>query len=339
VRTINEDANGNIWVGTNNGFDLLSKNGNDFIHYKHSDADINTLNSNCIYSADLDKNGELWIGTEEGLNIFNTITGKNQRINSDFRNLYGLQGKSVRSIFIDKSGIYWVATYQGGVNKYDKNLTLFNLRTSNPLDPKGLSSPFVTSFAESPTGDIYIGTDGGGLNLFNRVTGLIDHPKLTDGPKDQKMPILAMEKVGNELWIGTYQQGLFVLDMLTKKVKQFLKGKNGLNSNEIFCIRKDSRGNIWIENSISNQVVGFLNRRNLPRLTPREYEIVALICRGMKNKQIADALSITIGTVKVHLMHIFEKTGVKDRFELALEAHKLIGMGNTEESESLQVTR
>jgi len=109
-------------------------------------------------------------------------------------------------------------------------------------------------------------------------------------------------------------------------------------SSIVECLRAVGRGNIWIENSISNQVVGFLNRRNLPRLTPREYEIVALICRGMKNKQIADALSITIGTVKVHLMHIFEKTGVKDRFELALEAHKLIGFNAPEDNESLQVS-
>ena len=50
------------------------------------------------------------------------------------------------------------------------------------------------------------------------------------------------------------------------------------------------------------------------------------ICEGLKNKEIAQALSITAGTVKVHLMHIFEKTGVKDRFELAIQGRKLLGL-------------
>ena len=50
------------------------------------------------------------------------------------------------------------------------------------------------------------------------------------------------------------------------------------------------------------------------------------ICEGLKNKEIAQALSITAGTVKVHLMHIFEKTGVKDRFELAIQGRRLLGL-------------
>ncbi len=91
------------------------------------------------------------------------------------------------------------------------------------------------------------------------------------------------------------------------------------------CLRTVAKGNIWIESSISNQFVGFINRRTTPRLTPREDEFLNVVMRGMKNKQIADTLQITTGTVKVHLMHIFEKTGVMDRFELAMYGRKLRG--------------
>ena len=105
------------------------------------------------------------------------------------------------------------------------------------------------------------------------------------------------------------------------------------------CLRTVARGNIWIENSISDQFVGFINRRNTPHLTAREEEIVALVARGMKNKQIADALCITTGTVKVHLMHIFEKTGVKDRFELAMYGRRMdAGSLEIEDSQSLAAT-
>lgn len=92
------------------------------------------------------------------------------------------------------------------------------------------------------------------------------------------------------------------------------------------CLRAVAKGNVWIEQSVSSRVAGLLGRRQAPRLTPREREIVRCLCRGMRNKEIASQLSITPGTVKVHLMHIFEKTGVKDRFELAVHARKLLGL-------------
>ncbi len=99
------------------------------------------------------------------------------------------------------------------------------------------------------------------------------------------------------------------------------------------CLRTVAKGNIWIENSVSNQFVGFINRRSTPKLTPREDEILTLVMRGMKNKQIAEALCITTGTVKVHLMHIFEKTGVKDRFELAMYGRKIRGFSTDMEED------
>ncbi len=96
------------------------------------------------------------------------------------------------------------------------------------------------------------------------------------------------------------------------------------------CLRSVARGNVWIESSMSDQVMGGLDRRSPPRLTPREKEIVHHVCGGLKNKEIAEALAITAGTVKVHLMHIFEKTGVKDRFELAVHGRRLLGTEHVE---------
>jgi len=96
------------------------------------------------------------------------------------------------------------------------------------------------------------------------------------------------------------------------------------------CLRSVARGNVWIESSLSDHVMGSLDRRSAPRLTPREKEIVHHVCGGMKNKEIAEALAITAGTVKVHLMHIFEKTGVKDRFELAVHGRRLLGVEHAE---------
>ena len=89
------------------------------------------------------------------------------------------------------------------------------------------------------------------------------------------------------------------------------------------CLREVGSGKIWMDDS--EHVAEFIQRKEASRLTPREKEVVRLICRGMKNKQIAENLHITAGTVKVHLMHIFEKTGLKDRLALAVHGRELIG--------------
>lgn len=104
----------------------------------------------------------------------------------------------------------------------------------------------------------------------------------------------------------------------------------------IECMREVAAGKIWMEDS--SQIVGFLQRRQTSRLTPREREVVRLVCQGLKNKQIAANLGITPGTVKVHLMHIFEKTGLKDRFALAVHGRTLPGLDpETEGVEALKL--
>lgn len=64
------------------------------------------------------------------------------------------------------------------------------------------------------------------------------------------------------------------------------------------------------------------------RLTRRESELVGLLVQGLKNKEIATALGLTEGTVKVYLSKLFQKVGAKDRFELALFGVRNLSFNN-----------
>jgi DNA-binding NarL/FixJ family response regulator len=92
------------------------------------------------------------------------------------------------------------------------------------------------------------------------------------------------------------------------------------------CLRAVAGGKTWVEDYMSSPGdvrVGSANHR----LTPRESQVLALVERGMRNKDIAKALGISAGTVKIHLKHIFEKTGIRGRYGLAVSALKDKGMG------------
>ena len=61
-------------------------------------------------------------------------------------------------------------------------------------------------------------------------------------------------------------------------------------------------------------------------LTARELQVVELVEQGLKNRDIAQNLGIRPGTVKIHLKHIFEKTGIRGRYGLALSGLKEKGL-------------
>ncbi len=83
------------------------------------------------------------------------------------------------------------------------------------------------------------------------------------------------------------------------------------------CIRAVAAGETWMEDTILNDA-----ERTAPStrssLTAREHQVAELVEKGLKNKDIAGNLGIRTGTVKIHLKHIFEKTGCRGRYGLAL---------------------
>ncbi|WP_431200665.1 ligand-binding sensor domain-containing protein [Mucilaginibacter sp. P25] len=194
VMTVSEDKVGNLWVGTANGLSRLDKDGEHFVNYCYNDKDEQSLCGDIVYSIAADDKDHIWVGTEGGLNVMDIHTGKSIRYRHDPRDPYSLNSKSIRSIYIDPKGIYWVGTYMGGINKYDKNLTLFNYVQPTELDPYGLRAPIVSSFAQKNDNELYVGTDGGGLSIFNNKTNRFTHIAIQPKEKINSagLPVLAM---------------------------------------------------------------------------------------------------------------------------------------------------
>lgn len=91
------------------------------------------------------------------------------------------------------------------------------------------------------------------------------------------------------------------------------------------CLRTVALGRSWMEDCVfrdSNRP----DRYPRSELTSREQQVLELVEQGFKNKDIATELGIRPGTVKIHLKHIFEKTGVRGRYGLALNGLKDRGL-------------
>jgi two-component system response regulator DesR len=92
---------------------------------------------------------------------------------------------------------------------------------------------------------------------------------------------------------------------------------------QVKCLQKVQGGELWFEKALTDS---FLCARRVA-LTQREGQLVSLLSQGLKNKEIATTLMISEGTVKVYLSRLFQKVGVKDRFELALFGLKNLTTG------------
>jgi DNA-binding NarL/FixJ family response regulator len=107
-----------------------------------------------------------------------------------------------------------------------------------------------------------------------------------------------------------------------------------VSSEKLFeAIRAANKGEYFLLPSITAKVIAEFSR--LPRalnpkqsglaeaLSPREFEILGLVATGVSNKEIADRLVITEGTVKNHLSSILSKLGVKDRLQAVIKAREI----------------
>jgi len=91
------------------------------------------------------------------------------------------------------------------------------------------------------------------------------------------------------------------------------------------CLRAVCKGRSWMQDCVFRDLSS-VEPQVRSDLTPREHQVMELVEQGFKNREIAQELGIRPGTVKIHLKHIFEKTGVHGRHGLALNGLRQKGV-------------
>lgn len=138
-------------------------------HYKGLKGKGN-LNTNQVKVLWLNKNKDIWIGSMDGLFILNVERDYFEYYNYSYDDDSSLGHNSVRSIFQDEQGGVWVGTYCGGLCYYHPMMPMFEIMRHS-IFSNSLSNNTVNCIVEDPyTKRLWIGTNDGGLNCYDRNT-------------------------------------------------------------------------------------------------------------------------------------------------------------------------
>lgn len=206
---------------------------------------------NVLSSVVTDKDGLIWIGDrdEAGISVFDKETEKFTYIKSSPDNPYSLNTGKINYIYHDGTGSVWVCTILG-VNKYSPGRFIFKRSFGKNFSSEKLNSGNVLCLAEGKEGEIWIGTDGGGLNRYNRKTGKID--SWTHNPDDlsslsSNAIISICEDHEGVLWLGTYNGGL--ARFKNNRFSAFMPDNSNpfsISAQHIWYVLEDSRNNLWV---------------------------------------------------------------------------------------------
>ena len=161
----------------------------------------------------------------------------------------GLSQGSVTAIHQDGTGFIWIGT-EDGLNRYDGHDFVHIVRDRR--DPRSLSSNWIATMARDARGELYVGTDGGGVVSRDAATGhflpLLDSAGAPLLDPQAMVRTLEFDRRGR-LWVGTRGGGVTVIDLQRRTRQLFQHDANdpaSLSGNAIADIAEDVDGRIWI---------------------------------------------------------------------------------------------
>ncbi|MFA6778375.1 MAG: two-component regulator propeller domain-containing protein [Paludibacteraceae bacterium] len=250
--TIAEDDKGRIWVGTKgNGIYIYDKKSYKPYHHFIHNNQANSLCNNTIFDIIQDSDQRIWIASFGG--GIDLVTEKWDSIN--FKHFLNDKGNVsfVRCLQQDKKGFIWVGTYKGLIRfspeDFIKNPNSYTIYNYNSGHPEGLNCDDIKTIFEDSRDKLWIGTAGGGLNLFDadspdKQGSFIKYTKKEGLPSDIITSIL--ESQDSIIWVST-ESGLTHIEKgkNTFLTYQFSNSTNGNFYNENACLLKDDGEMLW----------------------------------------------------------------------------------------------
>jgi signal transduction histidine kinase/ligand-binding sensor domain-containing protein len=244
IEKIYATSNHSILAGTSNyGVKLFNINDRNVTNLLTYGADKTAIFARDFIQA---SPTELWMATESGIFILNTQTGSLVNLRKQYENPYSVSDNAVYSLTKDKEGGIWAGSYFGGVNYYPRQYAPFE-KIFPANNSYSLSGNAVREICEDRLGNIWIGTEDAGLNKMNKTGSFVQYlPSATGISYPNIHGLLAR---GDELWIGTFEHGLDIMDIKTGKVIRHYpdaRQPSVLKSNFIVVLHQTRKGQVYI---------------------------------------------------------------------------------------------
>lgn len=181
----------------------------------------------------------LLVGSDDGLLSVNPLTGERSHYRNDRSDPASLSSKFVYPIVRDHEGGLWIGTYYGGVNYLPPTAGQFSSVSLSDL-VKGNEDFIVSCLCEDPDGSVWIGSDNGGLFRYDPVRKTAVR---LPGPLSA-LNVHALLRQGDYLWIGSYSQNLFRMNVRTGALRQY-GAVDGLGDPSVYALFVDSAGTLW----------------------------------------------------------------------------------------------
>ncbi|HEX9511783.1 MAG TPA: two-component regulator propeller domain-containing protein [Puia sp.] len=199
-----EDREGNLWVGTATGIDVLEAATGRFRHYGNEDNNVSSLSNNNVISILEDSRGLIWVGTREGLNLFD----KKHRSFTTFRTEEGLPDNTILTMLEDNSHNLWFSTPNGLSNMIvstDSHTGQYSWRFKNYDESHGLQGREFNENAALKTreGELIFG----GANGFN----IFDPQRFRIGTRNPELILTDLQVFNKSIGIGEKLNGHIIL--------------------------------------------------------------------------------------------------------------------------------